>query len=258
MGNRANITLTPPYGRDPATASTTGANPIVGSSGVASAGAPPTTGLARALFMAPQTTSVAGGSVPVPAVEPRAPFSKLPNAAVVKKGKLTIAQNLFQGEEKKTKKGRMNKGRPFTLHHCYEVLKDDEKWKPREGVNEETNKHKRSIDLDDDDAEASSYDGKRSLTPNSVAYSKPKRPNGGKKDAKEKKKRKGNDELTIAMEAIVNARKEANEVRKMARNQDAMDNVRRLATEERKVVAEERKVALKEKKLVMEEQTRLL
>ncbi|KAE8791031.1 Tyrosine N-monooxygenase [Hordeum vulgare] len=69
--------------------------------------------------------------------------------------KHTITQNLFQGEEKKTRKGRMKKGRPFTLSHCYEELKDDEKWKPREGVNEETDKHKRSIDLDDDEEEAS-------------------------------------------------------------------------------------------------------
>ncbi|KAE8782425.1 putative receptor protein kinase ZmPK1 [Hordeum vulgare] len=136
--------------------------------------------------------------------------------------------------------------------HEFEVDEDGE------GVNEETNKHRRSIDLGDDEAEASSDDGKRSPTPNTVAYSKPKRPNGGKKDAKEKKKRKGDDELTIAMEAIVNARKEANEVTKMARNQDATVEVRRLAAEERRVAAEERKVALKEKKLVMEERTRLL
>ncbi|KAE8771852.1 Tyrosine N-monooxygenase [Hordeum vulgare] len=53
------------------------------------------------------------------------------------------------------------------------------------------------------------------------------------------------------MEAIVNAGKEANEVRKMARNQDAAD-------EERRLVAEERKMALEEKKLTMEERTRLL
>ncbi|KAE8820837.1 putative receptor protein kinase ZmPK1 [Hordeum vulgare] len=38
-----------------------------------------------------------------------------------------IAQNLFKGEEKKNKKGNIKKGRPFTLHHCYEELKDDEK-----------------------------------------------------------------------------------------------------------------------------------
>ena len=60
------------------------------------------------------------------------------------------------------------------------------------------------------------------------------------------------------MEAIVKARKEANEVRKMARNQDVTTEERRLAAEERRVVAEERKVALEEKKLAMEDRTRLL
>mgnify|MGYP000993074737 CR=1 FL=1 len=38
------------------------------------------------------------------------------------------------------------------MPHCYEELKDDEKWKPRDGVDdEESNKRKRTIDLDDDD-----------------------------------------------------------------------------------------------------------
>ncbi|KAE8799847.1 Alternative oxidase 1a, mitochondrial [Hordeum vulgare] len=135
---------------------------------------------------------------------------------------------------------------------------DDEKWRPHEGVDEESNKRKRTIDLDDDEEESSSDDGKRSPTPNSVAYSKPNRPSGGKKEGKEKKKRKGDDEINNAMEAIVNARKEVNEVRKMARNQDAAADERRLATEERRVSAEERKVALEEKKLAMEERTILL
>ncbi|KAE8771557.1 putative receptor protein kinase ZmPK1 [Hordeum vulgare] len=36
---------------------------------------------------------------------------------------LNIAQNLFKGEERRTKKGKIKKGRPFS----YEVLKDDEK-----------------------------------------------------------------------------------------------------------------------------------
>ena len=116
-------------------------------------------------------------------------------------------------------------------------------------------KCKQTIELDDDDEEeeedASSDDGKRSPTPNSVSYSKPKRPDGCKKDKTEKKKRKGDDELKNAMEAIVKARKEANEVRKMARNQDA-------AAEERRVAAEERKVALEERKVGMEERSRLL
>ncbi|KAE8801443.1 UDP-glycosyltransferase 73C6 [Hordeum vulgare] len=161
-----------------------------------------------------------------------------------------IAQNLFKEETRTTKKGKIKKGKIFTLPHCYEVLKDDEKWKKHEDLDDLhlSNKRKRTIELNDDEEEddASSDDGKRSPTPNSVSYSKPKRPDGCKKDKTEKKKRKGDDELTNAMEAIVKARKEANEVRKMARNQDA-------AVEERRVSAEERKVALEERKVGMEE-----
>nr|XP_045089697.1 glutathione S-transferase T3-like [Aegilops tauschii subsp. strangulata] len=172
-----------------------------------------------------------------------------------------IAQNLFKGEEKRTKKGKIKKGSPFTLPRCYDVLKDDEKWQKRDDIDglDLSNKRKRTIELDDDDEEdASSDDGKRSPTPNSVSYSKPKRPDGTKKDAKEKKKMKGDDELKNAMESIVKARKEANEVRKMARNQDAAAEERRLAAEERRVAAQERKVALEERKVSMEERSRLL
>uniref|UniRef100_A0A3B6C163 No apical meristem-associated C-terminal domain-containing protein n=1 Tax=Triticum aestivum TaxID=4565 RepID=A0A3B6C163_WHEAT len=155
-----------------------------------------------------------------------------------------IAQNLFEEETRTTKKGKIKKGRIFTFPHCYEVLKDDEKWKKRDGLEDLhlSNKRKRTIELNDDDEEeeddASSDDGKRSPTPNSVSYSKPKRPDGCKKDKTEKKKRKGDDELKNAMEAIVKARKEANEVMKMARNQDAAAEERRLAAEERRVAAE--------------------
>ncbi|KAE8820732.1 Alternative oxidase 1a, mitochondrial [Hordeum vulgare] len=86
-------------------------------------------------------------------------------------------------------------------------LKDDEKWKKREGINDvvESNKRKRTIELDHDEEESSSDEGKRSPTPNLVSYSKPKRQDGCKKDAKENKKRKGDDELKNAMEAIVKA-----------------------------------------------------
>ncbi|KAE8795408.1 Alternative oxidase 1a, mitochondrial [Hordeum vulgare] len=118
-----------------------------------------------------------------------------------------IAQNLFEEETRTTKKGKITKGKIFTLHHCSEVLKDDEKWKKREDLDDLhlSNKRKRTIELNDDDEEddASSDDGKRSPTPNSVSYSKPKRPDGCKKDKTKKKKRKGDDELTNAMEAIV-------------------------------------------------------
>nr|XP_040243856.1 keratin, type II cytoskeletal 5-like [Aegilops tauschii subsp. strangulata] len=141
-----------------------------------------------------------------------------------------------------------------------EHFDDDEKWKKRDDIDDLdlSNKRKRTIDLDDDEEEASSDDGKRSPTPNSVSYSKPKRPDGTKKDAKEKKKRKGDDELKNAMEAIVKARKEANEMRKMARNQDAAVEERRLAAEERRVVTEERRVALEERKVGMDERSRWL
>ncbi|KAE8780876.1 UDP-glycosyltransferase 73C6 [Hordeum vulgare] len=168
--------------------------------------------------------------------------------------RFNIAQNLFKGEEKKSKKGNIKKGRPFTLPHCYEELKDGEKWKKRGGIDDvdESNKGKKKIELDHEEEEASSDDGKISPTPNSISYSKPKRPDGCKKDVQEKKKRKGDDELKNAMEAIVKARKEANEVRKMARTQDAAAEERRLAAEERRVATEERKVAMEERSRLLE------
>ncbi|XBI81160.1 hypothetical protein VPH35_090134 [Triticum aestivum] len=136
--------------------------------------------------------------------------------------------------------------------------RNDEKWKNRDGLDDLHLSNKRKVDDDEEEDDASSDDGKRSPTPNSVSYSKPKRPDGCKKDKTEKKKRKGDDELKNAMEAIVKARKEANEVRKMARNQDAAAEERRLAAEERRLAAEERKVALEEWKVGMEERSRLL
>ncbi|XBH87870.1 hypothetical protein VPH35_075250 [Triticum aestivum] len=173
-----------------------------------------------------------------------------------------IAQNLFKVETRTTKKGKIKKGRIFTLPHCYEVLKDDEKWKKCDGLEDLhlSNKRKRAIEMNDDEEEedVSSDDGKRSPTPNSVSYSKPKRPDGCKKDKTEKKKKKGDDELKNAMEAIVKASVEANEVRKMARNQDAVAEERRLAAEERRVAAEERKVTLEERKVSNEERAKLL
>ncbi|KAE8782462.1 Alternative oxidase 1a, mitochondrial [Hordeum vulgare] len=209
--------------------------------------------------MASRTTSPAGGVASAPTMKPRAPFSKLPNVAVAKKGKMSRKKNKAADCSSRRPKKRLAghakdaaateapaSSLAASAADAHKVFGE-----MPEGVNKETNKHKRTIDLDDYEEEASSDDGQRSPTPNSVAYSKPKIPNGGKKDAKEKKKRKGDDELTITMEAIVNASKKANEVRKMARNQDA-------AAEERRVEAEESKVALEEKKLAMEERTRVL
>ena len=73
------------------------------------------------------------------------------------------------------------------MPHCYNVLKDDKKWKKREDLDDLnlSNKRKRTIELNDEEEEdASSDDSKISPTPNSVSYSKPKRPDGCKKDAK--------------------------------------------------------------------------
>nr|XP_020170623.1 PE-PGRS family protein PE_PGRS33-like [Aegilops tauschii subsp. strangulata] len=79
MDGRTGTPLTPSYTCDPSAAAT---NPSAGSFGFASAGAPPSTGIAHGLFMPPRMTSVAGGVVPVPAVKPHAPLSKLSNAMV--------------------------------------------------------------------------------------------------------------------------------------------------------------------------------
>ena len=54
------------------------------------------------------------------------------------------------------------------MPHCYEVLKNVEKWKNRDGL-EVPKKNIDAVVLDDDE-EASSDDAKRSPTQNSVAY----------------------------------------------------------------------------------------
>ncbi|XBI86641.1 hypothetical protein VPH35_094563 [Triticum aestivum] len=372
--------LTPLYSREPPAAAAVAGNPSAGSAGVAAAGAPPSVGLARSLFLPPRMTTAPGGVAPAPSRAAAAPSKKVPSAARTKKGKTSakknkaadgsgstkargkklagrstaaaateapasslvepaadahhvfdemplslnddaymstmgvgsnnshwsqtndihfedhefevdeegegiveapkgragnystnddkllcytylqvsrdpsigdcqkwaavqkavdkinpsgtneddrynIAQNLFKEETRTTNKGKIKKGRIFTLPHCYEVLKDDEKWKKREGLEDLhlSYKRKRAIEMNDDEEEddASSDDGKRSPTPNS-------------------------------------ARVEANEVRKMARNQDAVAEERRLAAEERRVAAEEIKVALEERKVSNEERAKLL
>ncbi|KAE8810155.1 UDP-glycosyltransferase 73C6 [Hordeum vulgare] len=112
-----------------------------------------------------------------------------------------IAQNLFKEETRTIKKGNIKKGKIFTLPHCYEVLKDDEKWKKREDLDDLhlSNKHKSTIELNDDEEEddASTDDDNRSPTPNSVSYSKPKRPNGCKKD--KPKRRRGKKMMSSQM-----------------------------------------------------------
>ena len=103
----------------------------------------------------------------------------------------------------------MVKGRSFVLAHCFKVLENEEKWRTRELKVKEKNAHKNTVEADIDD-EASSEEVMMSPTPNSVAYSKPKRPIGNKK-AKENKKSGGDDDIKVCLDALVAARKEAQE-----------------------------------------------
>jgi hypothetical protein len=153
---------------------------------------------------------------------------------------------MYRGKGKKNKKGHVTVGKSFQMCHCYKELENEEKWKTRDILAVPTSGLK-TIDAqiidDDDDDDATSEDGKRSPTPNSVTKSK--RPMG-RKLAKEAKKKDGEDELTKAVVAIVDARKEAAVAREMDREKDE-------AAEARKAAVEERKLALEEKKLAMEE-----
>ncbi|KAE8795365.1 hypothetical protein D1007_29797 [Hordeum vulgare] len=77
--------LTPLYSRAPpppppaAAAAAAVGNPSAGSVGVATAGAPPSVGLARSLFLPPRMTTATGGVAPAPSRAADAP-SKFPNA----------------------------------------------------------------------------------------------------------------------------------------------------------------------------------
>ncbi|KAK1564085.1 hypothetical protein QYE76_037717 [Lolium multiflorum] len=173
----------------------------------------------------------------------------------------SMAQGLFRDVGKKNKKGNKILGKPFTLHHCYEVLGNEEKWKTRGKLDAATMAANATGDatiIDDDD---SSDEGKkRSSTPHSINNGRRNVP--GRKTAKEMKGRKaGDDDIAMAMERIANARLQANEDRKMQRNleKEAMDAIeaRRAALEERIAANEERKLALEEKRQAAEEHARL-
>jgi hypothetical protein len=47
---------------------------------------------------------------------------------------MTIAQNLFKDDGKKDNKGRKIVGNAFVLHHCYEELGNEEKWRNHDGM----------------------------------------------------------------------------------------------------------------------------
>ncbi|KAE8767837.1 hypothetical protein D1007_60748 [Hordeum vulgare] len=88
MDAPAGTPLTPSYSCDSSAAAVAAAaNPSAGSFGFAAA--PPSTGVARGIFMPSGMTSVTGGLAPAPAVNPRAPLLQLSNVARAKKGKVS-------------------------------------------------------------------------------------------------------------------------------------------------------------------------
>jgi hypothetical protein len=130
------------------------------------------------------------------------------------------------GEQERQKK---NLGKPFTMHHCYDVLANEKKWKTRgklDAATITTNATGKETIIDDDD---SSEEGKkRSSTPHSVTNTR--RNVLGRKAAKDMKgKKAGDDDIEIAMDRIANARLQANEDRKVARNLEQEAEARRAA-----------------------------
>ena len=60
MDAHTDTPLSPLYSRDPAAAAAAAGNPSAGSAGVATAGAPPSVGLARSLFLPPRMITAPG------------------------------------------------------------------------------------------------------------------------------------------------------------------------------------------------------
>lgn len=172
---------------------------------------------------------------------------------------MSTALGFFKGKPKKGKNGKKGKeGKAFSLHHCLTELEIDEKWKNREMYEVPRRSSKGSVgdaaifDVSNDGA--SSDEGKRSPTPNSIA--KTKRP-PGRKITKEKAKRCADEDIKSSLDAIMVVRKEMAEERKMMKKQEMKElhatEERKAAAEERLAVAEELKAQVEDKKVAMEE-----
>ena len=74
------------------------------------------------------------------------------------------------------------------LSHCYEVLKDEEKWKRHDRLDEINFPTVDGVLIGDEDGSSDDANPKRSPTPNSVSYANPRRPTGGKAAKLAKKK----------------------------------------------------------------------
>jgi hypothetical protein len=123
------------------------------------------------------------------------------------------------------------------------VLEKEDKWRARDMEVPMIAKMEPHL-VGDDDGEASSDGVKRSPTPSSVA-----RPN--KRPMGVKGRKSGDDDIKKAMEAMVSARKEYTEEKRLGK---AIVS----AAEETRATAEERRSALKEKKIGMEEYARVM
>ena len=146
----------------------------------------------------------------------------------------------MKGEKKK------RKGKAFTFHHCYKELKDEEKWKTRETFDASK---KKSVVIEDEEDVAIE---ETSPTPHSVTKSY--RPDGNKKA---KGTKAGDNDLKEGFDAIVMARKEYAEEKRMLKLKEIEERSeaerRRAAAEEKRPATEERKVDLEEKKAAVDE-----
>jgi hypothetical protein len=166
---------------------------------------------------------------------------------------------LYINEGRKTKKGKKILAKPFTFHHCFEVLGNQEKWKTR-GKDVATlaaTNTTGEATIIDEDASSDEDCKKRSSTLHLVAFTR--RNVLGNKAAKELKGKKAEgDDIAKAMDAIANARIQANEDRKLARQLEHEAEARRAASEARMADIDDRRLALEEKKVANEEHQRLM
>jgi hypothetical protein len=142
------------------------------------------------------------------------------------------------------------------LYDCWSELKNDEKWRNRDGLKVPL-KLRKAIKKTVDGVIGLEVSSSSEETPNSIAKTTRGR-SIGMKQAKLGKSKSGDDDFDKAMSAMVQARKDAVEERKLSREKDADVERRRVVAEERRATADERRLALEEKRDATEENQRLI
>ena len=142
------------------------------------------------------------------------------------------------------------------LYHCWSELKNEEKWRNRDGL-EVPIKLRKVIKVKIDGVIGLQDSSSSEETPNSIAKTTKGRPIGTKQ-AKLARSKSGDEDFNKAMEAMVQARKDAVEERKLSREKGADVERRRVVAEERRATANERRLALEEKRDATEENHRLI